>query len=68
MTMDWQMISLFGLLPAFAFGYAVGRGSIEYPSDEEMFRRLVASRSRARTEREVERDLEDEINRQAART
>lgn len=64
--MDWQMISLVGLLPAFAFGYAIGRGSVEYPTDEEMFRRIVTNRSRARIEKEVESSLQDELNRQAA--
>jgi hypothetical protein len=64
--MDWQMISLVGLIPAFAFGYAFGRGSVEYPSDEEMLQRIIRGRVEKLLREQVESDIKNEINRQAA--
>lgn len=64
--MDWQMISLVGLFPAFVFGFAFGRGSVEYPSEEEMLQRIIRSRIEKRIREEVETAVKNEVNRQAA--
>lgn len=64
--MDYQLVALFLLIPAFGFGYSVGQWSKEYPTEEEMMSRIIAGRVEKRLRKEIESALADEINRQAA--
>jgi hypothetical protein len=66
--MDYQLLSFAVLIPVAIVAYSAGAWSKEYPSEEEMMRRIIRARVERRIEAEVEAAISDEINRQAARS
>lgn len=56
-------LCIFVAMVAFSFG----QYTKDYPTEDEMMRRIVAGRVKARIEREVESAIAEEISRQAAR-
>jgi hypothetical protein len=49
-----------------AMAFQAGQLSKQYPSEEEMIRHIVERRVTSRVRKEIEDDLANEINRQAA--
>lgn len=64
--MDHQLLSYLLLIPVAIMGYSMGWQTKEFPSEEEMIRRIVDSRVRARIEKEVEAEVATEIAKRAA--
>jgi hypothetical protein len=66
--MDYQLLSFVILFPVAIAAFSVGARSKEYPSEEEMMRRIIQARVERRIKAEVEAAIADEINRQVARS